>query len=346
MFPDKDLQLTDFVNLSQWQKVQDSFAEVLEISLKTLSLEGRLLTNISRPNYLCNKILPNNPVYIDFCGSCISKQKVQAFADIKEVANFKCSFSLDLFVVPITMVSNRTIAYIVVGPLFLNRRKDISEFVDEAKKTALSLDDLMDALVEINVFSYNKVYSINNLLKDVFSYMAQTGYHKKRLGEMVPEIMEMDPLFGRYYEEKILNSVLNACTLALNADSGSVMTMDEKTHTLHVKVASKLDEDIVNKTNIKLGEGIAGVAAAKAEPIVLPEDENRCGLSEQMKRKYIKSSLIVPFPKSKNHQVYGVINLNIVRKNIHFSKKDIAFVEELVNLASVALIPFREATHN
>jgi ligand-binding sensor protein len=346
MFPHRNLQLTDFVNLSQWQKVQDSFAEVLEISLRTLALDGRLLTNISHPNYLCNKILPDNPVYTDFCGSCISQQKAQAFADIKEVTNFKCSFSLDLFVVPITMVSNRAIAYIVVGPLFLNRRKDISDFVDEAKKTALSLDDLMDALVEINVFSYNKIYSINKLLRDVFSYMAQTGYHKKRLGEMVPEIMEMDPLFGRYYEEKILNSVLNACTLALNADSGSVMTMDEKTQTLHVKVASKLDKDIVNKTNIKLGEGIAGVVAAKAEPIVLPEDENRCELSEQMKRKYIKSSLIVPFPKSKSRQVYGVINLNIVRKNVHFSKKDIAFVEELVNLASIALIPFREAIHN
>jgi len=56
--------------------------------------------------------------------------------------------------------------------------------------------------------------------------------------------------------------------------------------------------------------------------------------------------MIVPFPKGKSREVYGVINLNMVRKNTQFSKKDIAFVQEMLNLASTALIPFQENHSN
>ncbi|MBN3038899.1 MAG: GAF domain-containing protein, partial [Candidatus Omnitrophica bacterium] len=190
------------------------------------------------------------------------------------------------------------------------------------------------------------IYSINKMIRDVFSHMAQTGYHKKRLGEMAPELRQMDPLFSHYYEEKILNSLLNACTLALDADSGSVMTLEKGTNMLNIKVASKLDEDVINKTNIKLGDGIAGLAAATSKPIILPQDEDKSGLSGKLKRNYIKSSMIVPFNRPFNKEsssdVYGVVNLNMVRKDKNFSEKDIAFVQEMINLVSIALIPIQK----
>lgn len=345
MFP-RNLNLTNLVSLDEWQKVQDSFSEVLEITLRTVSLDTRLLTRVSRPSHLCRKISPNTSIYAEFCGRCILKPYAKEIAGLKEEANFKCSFGMDLFVVPITAVGERGIAYIIMGPLIMKRRKDISEYSEVAKRIGTKLEELTDVLLEINVFSYNKIYAMTNLLRNIFSYMAQTGYHKKRLGEMAPEIREMDPLFSRYYEEKILNSLLNACTLALDADSGSVMTMDKKRHMMHIKAASKLDEKIVQNTHIRVGEGIAGMAAATAKPIILPEDKAKNGLFHKMKRSYIKSSIIVPFPKGSNHEVYGVINLNMVRKNINFSQKDIAFVQELLNLASTALIPFQPNANN
>jgi hypothetical protein len=64
-----------------------------------------------------------------------------------------------------------------------------------------------------------------------------------------------------------------------------------------------------------------------------------------MNRKYIKSSMIIPFNKGNSRDskdVYGVINLNIVRRDADFSEKDIAIVKELINLASIALIPIRQ----
>ena len=60
-----------------------------------------------------------------------------------------------------------------------------------------------------------------------------------------------------------------------------------------------------------------------------------------MNRKFIKSSMIMPFSKGNNPEVYGVINLNVIRKKEDFSDRDIAVVKELVNMASVALIPLQ-----
>lgn len=340
---EKDLQLTDLVNLEDWQKIQDYFSDVLEITLRTISLEGKLLTKTSRPSRLCNEILPKIPDRHHFCGDCISKEYIKHnVIDIKKETNLKCPLGLDVFVVPISAVGNKTAAYLILGPAILKARRSISEYTKDAEKIGIKLEELMDALIEVNVFSYHKIYNIINLTKIIFSYMAQTGYHKRRLGEIAPEVVEMDPLFSRYYEEKILNSLLSSCTLALGADSGSVMTVDKNTNMLHIKVASKLDEDIVESTNIKVGEGIAGLAAAKSKPILLPKDENKDGLSKKMKRKYIKSSMIVPFNKGSESDVYGVINLNMVRKSQDFSEKDIAVVKELVNMASVALIPLHQ----
>lgn len=340
----KDLQLTDLVNLEEWQKIQDSFSEVLEVTLRTLSLDGTPLSKTSRPNRLCSEILPNVPDFEKICFNCAIKGCKKTNLPEKRT-NIKCPFGLDVFFVPITALSNNVVACIIVGPLILKSRKAISEYNKDAEKFGIKLEDLMDALIEINVFSYNKIYSITRLIKDIFSYMVQTGYHKKRLGEITPEIAEIDPLFSKYYEEKVLSSLLNSCALSLNADSGSVMTIDKNTNMLNIKVASKLDEEVTSNTHIKVGEGIAGLAAQTAQAIILPKDGNKKELSGKMKRKYIKSSMIIPFNKGDSqdpNDVYGVISLNIVRRNADFSEKDIAIVKELINLASIALIPIRQ----
>jgi ligand-binding sensor protein len=338
----KDWDLDQLVNLEEWQKTQDSLSEVLEMTLKTVSTDGVMLITPSRPARLCGEILPKIPFFSKFCANCVPGETIPKQLDIYKVTNFKCPFDLEGFVVPIKAVGQKVVAYVIMGPLILKTRKPTSEYVNDAAAAGIKADELIDALIEINVFSYSKVYSVSRLIENIFCHMAQTGYHKRRLGEIAPEVVEMDPLFSHYYEEKILNALLSSCAVALDADSGSVMTLDKKTNRLHIKVASKLDEKIVNNTNVKMGEGIAGLAAATAQPIILPKDEAKNGLAEKMKRKYIKSSMIIPFNKGDSNGVYGVINLNVTRKTVDFSEKDIALVKELVNLTSIALIPFQE----
>ena len=342
----KPVGLGDLVGLEDWQKVQNYFAEAIDVTLNTVSLEGTPLTKPSRPTRLCSSSFPKDSKCKSLCDSCVTKRlNPSNIADIKKMANFKCHLAdLDMFVLPIEAVGRQIVAYIVLGPMILKSRKSIPEYIEEAKPHGIGADDITDALIEINVFSYSKIYNITNLITTIFSYMAQTGYHKKRLGEIAPEILGMDPVFARYHEERILNSLLKSCLVALNADSGSVMVRDNSTNLLHIKAASKIDDDIVEKTEIKSGEGIAGFAAATAQPILLPKDGEKGNLKNKMRRGEIKSSMIVPFATSDETDVYGVINLNILRTNADFSEKDISLVKELINLTKTALASVQVST--
>ena len=50
------------------------------------------------------------------------------------------------------------IAHLIVGPLFLKSRKDTSVYTYYAQKLKIRPEDLIDALIEISAFSYNKVH--------------------------------------------------------------------------------------------------------------------------------------------------------------------------------------------
>lgn len=338
----RDLRFSDLVSSEDWQGVQDSLAEALGVTLRTYSLDGKTITKTSRSNHFLEEILPKVKKSSSLCNKCLLDTRVDNLKFLNKQVNLKCPFDLDIFIIPIKAVGEVIIAYVVLGPVMLKVRKNIFDYSKEAKKAGIDLEKLSDALIEISLFSYSKVNALIRLVKSVFSHIARTGYHKRRLGEIRPEVVELDPLFSRYYEEKILNSLLNSCTLALDADSGSVMTLDRRTGMLHIKAAARLDDDIVNNTNIKVGDGIAGVAAATSKPIMLPQDKDTRGLSDRLKRGYIRSSMIIPFNKGDADNVYGVINLNIIRKDREFSKRDILLVKELVRMASTALIPLRQ----
>lgn len=341
MFED-ELEFRDLINIEDWQSIQDCLSEVIDITLRTFSPDGNLISYTSRDTPLCTKIFPKISERPNFCISCLVESSAKNIGAIKKDINLKCPFDLDMFVVPVRAVGEKILAYLILGPIILKERKSMSEYEEEAKRYNVNLEELADALIEINVFSYNKIYAIIKLIKEVFSHIAKTAYHKRRLAEIAPEVAEIDPLFARQYEERILNALLNCCILALKADSGSVMTVDKKTNLLHIKVASKLDEETINKAEVKVGEGIAGVAAATEESIILPKDKDKNGLSEKMTRRYIKSSMIVPFNKKDTRGVYGVINLNLIKKRKEFAEKDIALVRELVNMASLALFPLKQ----
>lgn len=342
----EDFNILELVDLVEWQKIQDAFSNALEVTLQSIFLEGKLLTVTSRPNRLCTEVLPRASNQQEFCKGCFFTEGIKDPSCVKETSELKCPLGLGIFVVPIKAVGENIVAYIVVGPLIPKSRKTTSEYAYYAEKMGLRLEELTDTLIEINVFTYNKIYFITDLLNRIFSYIAQTGYHKKRLGEIAPKIAEMDPMFSRYYEEKILSALLKACALAFDADSGSVMILDKKTNMLHIKVSQKIDQEVVDATSVKIGEGIAGIVAATAQPLILPKDKNKEWLSGKLKRKEIKSSMVVPlsnFSKEDVRDLYGVINLNVIRKEKDFSEKDIALVRELTNLASIALAGIQHA---
>ncbi len=333
--PQNDPRLEKLVRIEDWQKIQDSCAEAFGITLGTYDINANILLKKSNPLRICDLIASTTPGYTRHDDLCFTRK---GFTPAKEgISKAHCPAGLNVFFTPIKPFGQKVVAFMAIGPVILNKRKDPAFYTGCAKKMGIPSEDLLDLLIEVNVFSHNNIYAVVNFIGKVFSYMARTGYHKRRLGEIAREVVEVDPLFASYYEQKILDSLLTASTIMLDADSGSVMTIDNKS-CLQIASSSRLNKDIVEKTNIKVGEGLAGMAAATSRPIVLPKDSKKAGISKNMKRNDIRSSLIVPFNKANSDDVYGVLSLNILRKDKNFSDKDITLTKELVKLASIALV--------
>ncbi|MFH1664735.1 MAG: PocR ligand-binding domain-containing protein [Candidatus Omnitrophota bacterium] len=327
-------KLEELIYFEDWQKIQDSFADTFGLSLSTVDVKGAQLFRKSKPLDLCGLLPDDLPGYVKFNGQWLVKKEFNLSPRGLTSANGPCN--LKTFFFPIKTFGRNVIAFMAVGPLIIDKREDRSFYAGCAEDMGAPPGALSDLLAGINVFPHSEMRKITVLMESVFAYIARTSYHNKRLGQISREMAKVDPLFSRTYEQKVLSSLLNACKVALDVESGSVMTIDKFKH-LHIMVSSKLNKDIVNNSDQKVGEGIAGKAADAAEPILLPKDSGKGDILKDMKRSSIKSSMIVPFNKAISFETYGVLNLNILRKGRKFSQKDIDLTKELVSMASLAL---------
>src|SRR5665648_338603 len=124
--------------------------------------------------------------------------------------------------------------------------------------------------------------SFTILMEGIMSYgMAYKEYLNSRTEGYLAEIRELNIKLSRKLTEmtvlyntikitgssldlkEVLSSVFINTIKSLKAEDGSLMLIDPEDKVLAIKEAYGLEEDIIKKTRIKLGEGIAGLVAQK-----------------------------------------------------------------------------------
>jgi len=138
------------------------------------------------------------------------------------------------------------------------------------------------------------------------------------------------------YIEDILKLIVTVTARVMKSKICSLMLLDEKTGELVIKATQSVSEAYNKKPNIKLGAGIAGMAAQKGEPIQV-RDVRR--VSRYTNRKIAEkeglcSLLSVPL-KVKN-KVIGVLNsyTSIPHK---FNKSEINTITAVANQAAIVI---------
>lgn len=137
--------------------------------------------------------------------------------------------------------------------------------------------------------------------------------------------------------ERCAESILNRTSDILGTELGSVMLLDEKNRQLFIKKAKGLNEDIVKRTRVKIGEGISGWVAKEGQPLLikdLSKDKKFVRFKKKTKRYTTDSLLCVPLKIGS--KVIGVINVNNKKAKRKFTKNDLAvlaFIAEQVALA-------------
>jgi ligand-binding sensor protein len=322
------MHLQDLISVQEWQEIQDNFANVTGVALQTLDSDGKPVTRPSGLPRLCTELLKNSPQKDDLCEKCLPTF-LGGNAIVDKNLGFMClgkGLGTYNFLVPLKLSETDVVGYIVVGPLLLVMRKSKEEYRQIAEELNLDLETLWNAILEIKVISYHGMRSLFEFIMEMGEYALRLA-HKHILIENKEGISKFIRIF---------DSLLDVAFEISKADIGSIMFLDKARESLTISASKGIPEEIVSKANVKLGEGISGIAAEEGRPLIIDDNFKDNKIKKYLSRSdIISSSMVLPL-KIKN-QVLGVMNLGVFRTSpVRFTEDNLNSMNKLVELAASA----------
>ncbi len=316
------------ISACNWQTIQDNFAQVIAIGIKTIDAAGKAVTSASGQPRLCTELLTQ--LNQDYC-MCLPTF-LGGKAIIDKNLSYHCiepKLNLCNFIIPLELTEHNVAGYIAVGPVILVMRKPREEYRRVAEELNLNIEALWEGLLEIKVASFHGIKSLLTLLKDVGEYTIRNAYEKlsatrlKAPGHATSDI------------DHLSETLLDVAFEMTKADIGSVMFFDEQDDELTVRASRGLPDNVARFTRLKRGQPICGIAAVEGKPLLIDEHTTDNRIKPYLNRPHLSSSMVLPV-RIKN-QVKGVMNLGVLRSSlITFNDGNIKLLEKLIDLATVA----------
>ncbi len=120
-----------------------------------------------------------------------------------------------------------------------------------------------------------------------------------------------------------LDRVLEFASEALGVNTCSLMLSDDMTGDLTIQCARGLDDEIIRRTRIKVGEQIAGWVAHEGRALLIEDIENDPRFGHKNIDSQYRSRSLMSVPLKVNGQVIGVLNLNNKKTNEPFTPRDL-----------------------
>jgi len=140
---------------------------------------------------------------------------------------------------------------------------------------------------------------------------------------------------GMYLEE-LLRLIVNVTAEIMNSKISSLMLLDCGKKELVVRATQSISEAYNKKSNIKLGEGIAGQAALNNKTIVVRDLRKDARYLNQDIAKKEKLFSLASVPLAVKGRVIGVLNCYTSKKH-DFTKTELNLLTALANQAAIAI---------
>jgi len=330
--------LLDLVEPRRWQRLQDHFSSVLGIAIRTVSPSHDLLVTPSWPaTVAADQVITWLRV----------GEELERLLPANDLPHESSSISTILGVtyasVPIRVTAEQVLAYFVVGPMIVGPREDELQFRQRVSAMGFDAQTLWLMLLSLKLYTFSGIRSVLNLMEEVGTSLAQLAYQATQLPAILPSTSKVDQAVAAYYADRVLNSLLEAATMATRAEGGSVMVYDRGGDALQIKVAQGLSDEIVVKTRVKRGEGIAGLAVAERSILLIDDRATDARIQERMQRKDLTSSLVAPLSADAAHDPIGVLNLRTTNPHTRFTQDHVELLRRLLDIVGVALLSLRAA---
>lgn len=148
------------------------------------------------------------------------------------------------------------------------------------------------------------------------------------------------PVIERLKVEAVIENMVEGLTEfiaeLMEINICSIMLEDEFTGDLLIKGAVGIDEDVIRRTRLRVGDNIAGWVALEGKPLLVEDIENDPRFVKKNLSQYNTRSLL-SLPLKINGRVIGVFNLNNKRDSTPFSVRDLYIAQALSERISYLL---------
>ena len=158
-------------------------------------------------------------------------------------------------------------------------------------------------------------------------------------------------LIANFELPRLLDLIVTTAMEVTDAERGSVMLLDTEENVLTIKAAKGIDDEVVRKTRLRLGEGIAGRVAFTGKPLLLhrddpsstsgssraqPRDEKDKQLNTVRKRDdEISSAISVPLRIE--DRIVGTLNVSETSRPASFHEEDMRALTLFADQAALAI---------
>jgi hypothetical protein len=232
---------------------------------------------------------------------------------------------------------------ILVAQLFLNLLEGLIHYLNKGDKINISLteDDYVRVNISCSQLIPNEIlpylYEEKAIFKDdhpedrLKLYLAKNivDLHRWKLqANNIEDSFQLTidiPKSTRQMNEAYINTSMDLfvdfVSEVLDLDICSIMLSDELTNELVIKGARGLDDNIIRKTRIKMGEKIAGWVALEGKPLFIENIETDTRFGRKSISQYATKSLL-SIPVRVHDRTVGVLNLNNKRNASSFTERD------------------------
>ena len=326
------LSLRQLVEPVRWQRLQDHFARVLGLTLRTIGSHHELLSAPSWPSGLD----PESAIALLKIGEEL-EALVPEERPPQYTANLTTPLGVTYAAVPIRATSDQIVAYFVTGPIVVGPREDEVQF--HRRLTAMGQDSraLWPLVLSLRLYTFAGIRSALSLIEEVGTSITELAYQASQFGTVLPASTKIDQAVLTYHTDRILHSLLEAATLATRADGGSIMLYDGRHELLQMKTALGLSESVVSATRLKRGEGIAGLAVEQPNILVVDSRVADERIRNRMRRPELTSSLVAPLTLDTAQEPIGVLSLRTANPQRQFTEEHVELLKRLLDLACIAL---------
>ncbi len=216
-----------------------------------------------------------------------------------------------------------SIGYLIVGPVILNKQLDQPKYKGIAEELGVNFADFLGYLSEIRVVSFNSLKSTLNLLFELSQYALKISNGQTQEKHIKPD-------------HSIFTTLLDLAMALTQAECGSIMLFDKETQELTIQVQRGLNPQKFQNVRVKLGEGIAGLAAQEKTSFVINEGRSSNRIKHLLKKPELKCSVIIPIVKN-SKEVIGVMNIATHHSNSRLATHSQQILESLTKITSSTL---------